>query len=376
MYGFGFYGRLDDLSAAYVELANKSCAYRVAVDVPSGAECDTGAVGGACFAADLTVTFTAQKPVQFLFPGAEKCGETVVANVGLPEEYLAQTPPWGYIFAKRDAKSKMPYRPLNSNKGTFGRVLSLCGNYGMTGAAVFCGRAALHSGIGLLQQVADRQTYPILASAMPEAVFILPDIYGEECLVEAAKRAAAVVIGCGMGQRDRAVANMATVLKNSNCPVVLDADALNIIAQNPDLLMFYRGKEAIMTPHPGEAARLLDITVDDVQRGRMAAIKALVQKYKCTVVLKGANPIVCAPGQQPVVVPCVNTGLSKGGSGDCLAGMIAAFAAQDCSAFWAACMGCYIHAACGEQCTAQLGERYVQPMHLIKALSAVLQDLT
>lgn len=369
IFGFGFHGRLAGEGEKAVKYANSAAGLKVAVDIPSGAERDSGKAEGECFKADVTVTFTALKPAMVLFPRAELMGRVQVADVGLPPQFLLDKIPFAGVMEERDAKFILPKRRANSHKGSFGSLVCCTGSRGMLGAAVLCARSALASGVGLVYQFCREKTYPVFAVSAPEAVAVF-----EKDLPDRVKNAGGVVCGCGLGQGQEAEKTLIRSLI-TDAPVILDADALNILAKNSELAHFYKGENMVLTPHPAEAGRLLHQSTREVQRDRFAAAKRLAFQYNCTALLKGAYTIAAAPKKVPVVIPFANSGLSKGGSGDCLAGIIGALSAQTKDGFAAACLGAYIHGLAGEICRRKMGEYSMQPSDLIKTLPAVYKIL-
>lgn len=369
LFGSGFHGKPEGMAEQAIDYANSLYAFNVAVDLPSGVERDTGNVNGICFKADLTVTFTALKPAMMLYPRCQYMGEVVVCDVQLPFRFLYNKMPFADVMEDHDAKWLLPQRDDNSHKGTFGNLLCCTGGNGMAGAAVLCARSALKSGVGLVYQLCSPENYPIITTSVPEVVTV--PLQNLPARVQGAK---AVVCGCGLGQSVDAEKVLIRSLV-TDVPVVLDADALNILSKNSELAHFYKGENMVLTPHPAEAARLLDTTTEQVQADRFAAVKRLAFQYNCTVVLKGANTIIAAPKKRPIVVQSANSGLSKGGSGDCLAGIIGALAAQIGDGFAAACLGVYIHAKAGQLCREKLGKYSMQPSDVIDCLPDVFMSL-
>lgn len=374
VFGFSFRGELSGDSLKFLELANRISAFRLAADLPSGAECDTGRVSPGAFRADVTVAFTAKKPAHCSYPSKEYCGETVVRQVGVPPVLLeaAETRMFETDQSLPGACLKGP--GIQSNKGDLGKLLLICGSYGMAGACIMAARAALRCGVGLLRVAADKSIYPILAQAVPEAVFTVLDwenqrMTSEERLCEALESSTACLVGCGLGELSEKVCP--AVFSHCTVPLVADADALNFAAGNPGVL---EETEAplILTPHPGEMARLCGDAIPEIQADRLGAAREKARETGAVVVLKGAATVIAAPDGRCAVNPTGNPGMAKGGSGDVLAGMIASFAAQGISAFDAAAAGAYLHGLAGDVCVKRLGQRSMLPTDLIQALPEVL----
>ena len=270
-----------------------------------------------------------------------------------------------FIYKESDAAKRLPKREDNSHKGTYGNVLMCTGSPGMYGAAVLCARAALKSGVGLVCQYADRESRRIFVIAAPEAVTVF-----DADLARKTQTAKAIVCGCGLGKSVKA-AEIVNAVKKAGCPKVLDADALNIISIQGQQKL----ENTVITPHPAEAARLLGVTVDEIQADRIAAANTLAQKFGCAALLKGAFTVIAAPDRDTAVIACRNSGLSKGGSGDCLSGIIGSLAAQGLDIFDAACLGAYIHGRAAYETKEKLGEHSMQPSDLIDNLHIVFKKL-
>ncbi len=375
IFGFGFRGELAGEPAEILKLANRAEGFRLAADLPSGIECDTGRASLGAFRADVTVAFTAEKPACCSYPAKEYCGKTVVRQVGVPAVLLdaAETK----LFETDGAFSQecLPQPGPQCNKGDLGRLLLVCGSFGMAGACVMAARAALRCGVGLLHIAVDKRIYPIVAQAVPEAVFTVLDWEdrrqeSREKLCADLERCTACLAGCGLGELSEIVCP--TVFSHCSLPLVADADALNFAARHPGLL---EETEAplILTPHPGEMARLCGDTVPGIQADRLGAARMKARETGAVVVLKGAATVTASPDGRCAVNPTGNPGMAKGGSGDVLAGMIASFAAQGVPSFEAAAVGAYFHGLAGDLCARRYGRRAMLPTDLISCIPQALQ---
>lgn len=275
--------------------------------------------------------------------------------------------------------SLMPLRDGNANKGTFGRVLCVCGSRGMAGAAYLCGLAALRTGAGLVEILTPEVNLPIIQTLLPEAVV---STYNEDApsaidIEKAVARADAIVCGCGLGVTRASLFVLSRILHMSRVPTVLDADALNIISRNPSLLKYCSGK--IITPHPGEMSHLTKKSVEDILSDPDKAAYELSAKYSLVCVLKGHNTRVSDGTEKMYVNNSGNTALSTGGSGDVLAGIIGAILSQardsKMTIHTAACLGVYIHGLCGEICSIKYGEYSTIARDIAGALSEVLKTV-
>lgn len=281
-------------------------------------------------------------------------------------------------------KNALPSRPDDAHKGTMGTLLSVCGSYGMAGACILSGTAALRCGIGLLKCALPASIYPLAAVKMPESVF-LPLTETADGRIAAAnapflseQAADALLIGCGLGCCEDTRALTRALIKDSRTPVVLDADALNAVADDPAVL-----KEAaapvIITPHPAEMARLTHTTARAVNENRLLTARSFAARYHVTVVLKGAGTVIAAPDGKALVNPTGNSGMATGGSGDVLAGMCASLLAQRRgeNAFACAAAAVYLHGLAGDLAAERLGKISMLPRDIIDELpQAFARSLT
>ena len=266
-------------------------------------------------------------------------------------------------------------RPADSHKGSYGCLLAVCGSYGMAGAAILCAGGALRSGVGLLQMAVPERVYPLLAPVVPEAVFLpmaetRQGTFSQDAIapvLAAAEKATAVVVGPGMGQGESQSALMEHLCRECACPVVVDADGINSLPVH--ILMEQTiSTPLILTPHPGEMARLLGVSAAQVQAKRHEIARRFVEQTGATLVLKGHRTLVCAPGCPLLENPTGNPGMATGGSGDVLAGIIGALVAQGMSPYDAALCGVYLHGAAGDRGAARLSQHSLLPSDLIEEL--------
>ncbi len=263
----------------------------------------------------------------------------------------------------------LPPRLPNSHKGTYGTLLSVCGSYGMAGAAVFAARAASRIGTGLVKAVLPASVYPIVATAVPEAVF-LPFEDEKTLLLPTAD---AVVVGCGLGQSDTSLALVRKVLITADCPVLLDADGINLVAGHISLLQTIHSP-LILTPHPMELARLLGTTAAEVQQNREVAAVTAARKTGGIVVLKGHRTVVADQNGVLWVNTTGNAGMATAGMGDVLAGMIGGLLAQGISPADAACGGVYLHGLAGDKAAKRLCQRALLPTDVLEELGTLFAE--
>lgn len=273
--------------------------------------------------------------------------------------------------------SHLPSRVADSHKGTYGTLLTVCGSYGMAGAALLCARGALRSGVGLLRAAVPRSVYPLLVDAIPEAVFAaVPERDGCVCtaslpaLTEALATADAVVVGCGLGRGEEQTAVVRHILSHGTVPVILDADGINAVT--PHILTEEAGSAPlILTPHPGEMARLLGVSTAEVQADRVGVARQLARDTGAVVVLKGHRTVIASPDGETAENPTGNPGMATGGSGDVLAGIIGALVAQGVAPYAAAVCGVYLHGAAGDKAAQIHSQAGMLPTDLIEELGSL-----
>ncbi|MGZ6059872.1 MAG: NAD(P)H-hydrate dehydratase [Myxococcaceae bacterium] len=343
----------------------------LAVDLPSGLSSDSGRAFEPCVAADLTVTFGAQKLGLALEPGATLAGNIDVVDIG-----LAELTPSTWLLEPSDGPRWLPPRRSDSNKGTYGHLLVIAGSRGKSGAAALAGLAALRSGVGLctvatpVDALSDVQGHApeLMGVALPAAAVLGPTHL--DVLLAAAEGKDALVIGPGIPRGSETHALLAELLARLDVPVLLDADGLNAIAGHPELLGRARAP-VVLTPHPGEMARLAGRSVVDVQADRIGTARGFVRTHRAVLVLKGARSLVADPGGQIRVNPTGNPGMASGGTGDVLSGMIGAFLAQGLAPMDAASVGVLAHGLAGDAAARRWGRLGVIASDLTAALGEV-----
>lgn len=365
LFGIGLDRPLEGAAAEAVKAINTVTGIKIAVDVPSGVGSDSGKILGTAVKADLTVTFIALKPGLVLPAGSDMCGEVQVADIG------AEPVSYSFLTTERPVFEK---RRRNSHKGSFGTAVIFCGSYGMAGAAILAAKAALRSGVGILKAVLCDGIYAPFTASVPEAVCVPlkqtekgtlpPDgIYYEKILAGCS----AVLVGCGLGNNEDTAEIVKNLCGKSNVPLVIDADGINALCGSIDIIK-KRKAPVILTPHPGEMARLCSLTVADIEADRVGAARKFAAEYGCVLVLKGANTVIATPKGEIFFNLTGNPGMATGGSGDLLSGIIVSLLAQGFSADDAAKAGVYLHGEAGDKAAAKRGERAMLPSDMIKEL--------
>jgi NAD(P)H-hydrate epimerase len=350
-----------ELTADYrdaVQAINAGGAPVVAVDLPSGLHADTGRTLGVAVEADLTVTFIGLKQGMFTGSGRRHCGAIRYSDLGLPEAVFAGITPSASRLSYHALTSLLPLREADGHKGDYGHVLVIGGDAGMMGAAILAGEAALRTGAGLVSIATRAFHAPMVSAARPE--LMAWGVEDERALAPLLERARVVAIGPGLGRSAWAQRLLGTALE-ARKPLVIDADALNLLALEP-----CRRDDWVLTPHPGEAARLLRCAVAEVEGDRFAAARLLQSHYGGVAVLKGAGTLVQAP-DAVAVCDGGNPGMASGGMGDALTGIVASLIAQRHRPAAAARLGVALHAEAGDR-AAEEGERGLIAHDLIARL--------
>ncbi|HVC29354.1 MAG TPA: NAD(P)H-hydrate dehydratase [Gammaproteobacteria bacterium] len=347
--------------AEAIQLVNNCSKPVLALDIPSGLNADSGAVMGTAVQATMTVTFIGKKAGLVTGQGPTCAGEIVLAGLEVPQQVYANVTPVARCID--DAEMHLPRRARAAHKGRFGHVLVIGGNIGMGGSVRLTAEAALRSGAGLVTVATRPAHVTVLLAGLPEAM-----VHGLENAAELLpliERATVIAIGPGLGQDDWGRMLLAMAL-DTQLPLVVDADALNLLAAHP----IVRG-QWVLTPHPGEASRLLKKSISEIQAHRYQAAQQLMEQYRAVVVLKGAGSIIAVVDELPAVCTYGNPGMAAPGMGDALTGVIAALIAQDLSLPEAARMGVALHALAGDR-AAESGERGLMTRDLISGLRHVM----
>jgi NAD(P)H-hydrate epimerase len=359
-----------------IEAARLAGARVVAVDVPSGLSADTGRAPGACVRADRTVTFALPKRGLVLHPGAALAGEVIVADIGIPPEATRRVPVGCELLTEVEARLLVPPRAADAHKGDAGRVVVVAGSPGKTGAAHLALTGALRGGAGLVTLAARDETFPLALAGRPEAMSLALPGAGPlaradlGALLGAASGADALVLGPGLPRGPETGELVRALVERARVPAVLDADALNALAEHPELLRPF-DVPVVLTPHPGEMARLCGTTIDAVQADRIGIAAERARAWNAVVVLKGAGTVVASPTEPPAVVGAGTAGLATGGTGDVLAGLTGALLAGGLGPFAAARAAAFVHARAGELVVRRTGIRGLVAGDLGDAIGAV-----
>jgi len=347
--------RADVVIPAHPEAGNGAGQpFVFAIDCPSGVDCDSGRADPATLAADLTMTFIAAKPGQFLFPAAGYVGELAIARIGIPDDMPALQRLSATVVDAALAGSLLPGRPLDGHKGSFGKVMLAVGSANYIGAAALAGESACRSGAGLVTIASTGQVIDIAASQLREPTWLpLPEVQGAidetacETLAEPARAYNTLLIGCGLGLHESTRGFVWRLLNAGSLPpLIIDADALNALSSTQEWWLPLP-EDTIITPHSGEMSRLTGLAMEEINADRWRIARQYSEAWGLVLVLKGAHTIVAAPDGRTSVIPFKTDALATAGTGDVLAGLIAGLRAQGASAYDSGRLGAYVHALAG-----------------------------
>ena len=378
--GTGLSGRVRGLPGQLIEAVNACGLPVLAVDVPSGLDADTGEPLGLAVRAAETVTMGLPKIGLLLYPGMDYVGRLTVADIGFPPDLVNDSPSLADLMEPEWVRMLLPRRRRSAHKGSFGRVLVIAGSEGMTGAACLCAQGALRVGAGLVTVGCPASVNDILEVKLTEAMtFPLPETYSRTLdtralalILELAEEASVVAMGPGLSREPETAVLVRRLVARVERPIVIDADAINALA---DAAMILEGDHApaVLTPHPGEMARLMGVATDKVQARRAYFTEAAARRFRSAVVLKGARSIVAERGRPLTVNPTGNPGMASGGTGDVLTGMVAGLIALGLLPFEAAAAATYLHGLAGDIAADRVGEASMVASDLLEALPAAIR---
>ena len=377
IFGIGFHGEARSPFDKVFETVGNSSATVISVDTPSGTNATDGSACKNAVKADFTIAISTLKYCHALPPSNALCGEIKVVNIGIPDDCYNDD--YATAIKIDDVKKLIPPLEYNSNKGSNGHLLCLCGSYKMPGAGVICCESAIRSGVGLVKLTVPKSAYPIVASHLVQPIFNPVEesngMYSEKAIDEISNDmqwASAIVLGCGMGVSDDTRKITEFVLKNSKVPVILDADGINCITLSIDILKDVK-VPVVLTPHPGEMSRLVSKSVEEVQSNRVEVAKDFAKKYGVLIALKGANTIV-TDGETVFVNMSGNPAMAMGGTGDMLSGIIGSFVAQGINPYDATKAGVFIHGLSGDNVSKAISQRGITVFDMIDRLGALMSE--
>jgi hydroxyethylthiazole kinase-like uncharacterized protein yjeF len=372
--GTGLTGEVREPYAGVIKFINSLRLPVVAIDIPSGLDSDTGEVHGVCVHADVTVTMGLPK-IGLLKPAAtDFVGKIEVADIGFPGRFVDEIETEVELLTTSDIAPLLPRRHRAAHKGEFGHLLIIAGSEGYTGAPAITAHAAARTGAGLVSLAVPRAIYPIVAAQCPPEVMPRPLDDLDQIAPNFLSGFDAVAIGPGLGQRPEVQKMVWKLVTTTPAPIVVDADALNALAQSLSALKKVRG-QLILTPHPGEMGRLTGKSAKEIQAERWNIAREFAQAHGVVIVLKGAGTVVTDESGKLWINSTGNPGMAKGGMGDALTGIIGALLAQGSTPLAAAQAGVFVHGLAGDVAREKCGERAMLASDLIASLAAAFEKL-
>lgn len=384
IFGIGLSRVLKKNYIDMIAALNKINAYKIAVDIPSGIDANSGSMMGNAFCADITVTFGFLKQGLLLYPGALYAGKVVCRQIGITKESFINEFPKAFTYERKDLRAVKKRRP-DGNKGSFGKLGLFAGNKSVSGACLLSAKAAFRSGCGYVKVYTHEANREILSLSVPEAVLsVYADNSQDKEKLDLAKAvydfADEVIIGPGIGFSKDTKEIVDYIIRQDQKPVILDADALRIISESPLLIEYLEQTKAsrkhkiIFTPHMGELAGLLQADIKEVKQHLLDWAPKYAKRLGIILVCKDARTVVFDGESERIYFnQSGNEGMACAGSGDVLTGMIASMLGRNMPPFEAAAMGVYIHGLCGDMAKKRFGSAYMTPSDIIKELSNILR---
>lgn len=383
IFGTGLNKEVSGIAASVIDRMNASGKAILSIDIPSGIDGKSGSIMGACVKANRTVTFCMPKIGLMLNPGCEYAGRLVVADIGIPACAIDKQNIRTELIDEEMVSALLPLRKADSNKGDYGRALIISGSTGMTGSGCLAAMAALRCGAGLVYVAVPGSIASIYGACVTEPI-ILPledsgtGVLTAECseqILTFIEKMDVAAIGPGL-TASAAIRQVAErVIENSRVPLVIDADALNAISGNTSVLKKLRAN-GVVTPHPGEMARLTGLSIAEIQRDRIGAAGSFAEEYGVATVLKGSRTVVALPDGRIYINPTGNAGMATAGTGDVLAGMITGIAAQGIPVYEAAVAGVYLHGLAGDRAADIVGMHGMVAGDLVPCIPEAMSQLS
>jgi NAD(P)H-hydrate epimerase len=382
IFGTGLTKPAEGLYARAIEEINKTKAFKIAVDIPSGLSSDSYQIIGPSVKADLTVTLATPKIAHIFPPAEEWVGELVVADISIPGFLFEDESLKLELVEKKDLLLYFKKRKKDTHKGTYGHLFIISGSLGKTGAAIMAGKAALKMGAGLVTVGIPESCLPIVAHSMFELMTEpLPETKEKTISSEALGRALellrgkdALLLGPGISTHESTSEFVLSLFPKIRIPAVIDADGLNILASNPDILKSLT-QPAVLTPHPGEFARLLNLSTQDVLERKLELAPMFSEKYGVYLVLKGYRTLIATPTGRIFINPTGNPGMATAGSGDVLSGMIASMIIQEKDILQATLAAVYVHGLSSDIGAEKLGEKPLTAGNIISYLPQAIKSM-
>lgn len=375
VFGVGLSRKVEGRYRQVIEQMNRMRGTKFAVDIPSGLSATTGCILGCAFKADYTVTFQLKKIGLELSQGRTMAGRVIVPDIGISTDSICEDQEIVRTAGKDIYRKMLPDRPEDSNKGTYGRLLVIAGSKGMAGAAYLNAYAAYMTGAGLVRIYTSSDNREILQTLLPEAIITTYEEYNKEELLSLLTWADGVCIGSGLGMSRLSEKILKTVIEYVKVPCLIDADGLNLLAENKNYLNHMAERRFVITPHMKEMSRLTGISVEELKADRIQILKDFISRYRITCVLKDSRTLIASEEKGIRMNLTGNSAMAKAGSGDVLAGVISGWMVQGKEAEDAAELGTYIHGLSGDLAKFEKGVYSVMARDLIEYISKALMKL-
>lgn len=375
VFGVGLSRKVEGRYRQVIEQMNRMRGTKFAVDIPSGLSATTGCILGCAFKADYTVTFQLKKIGLELSQGRTMAGRVIVPDIGISTDSICEDQEIVRTAGKDIYRKMLPDRPEDSNKGTYGRLLVIAGSKGMAGAAYLNAHAAYMTGAGLVRIYTFSDNREILQTLLPEAIITTYEEYNKEELLSLLTWADSVCIGSGLGMSRLSEKILKTVIEYVKVPCLIDADGLNLLAENKNYLNQMAERRFVITPHMKEMSRLTGISVEELKADRIQILKDFISRYRITCVLKDSRTLIASEEKGIRMNLTGNSAMAKAGSGDVLAGVISGWMVQGKEAEDAAELGTYIHGLSGDLAKFEKGVYSVMARDLIEYISKALMKL-
>ena len=375
VFGVGLSRKVEGRYRQVIEQMNRMRGTKFAVDIPSGLSATTGCILGCAFKADYTVTFQLKKIGLELSQGRTMAGRVIVPDIGISTDSICEDQEIVRTAGKDIYRKMLPDRPEDSNKGTYGRLLVIAGSKGMAGAAYLNAHAAYMTGAGLVRIYTSSDNREILQTLLPEAIVTTYEEYNKEELLSLLTWADSVCIGSGLGMSRLSEKILKTVIEYVKVPCLIDADGLNLLAENKNYLNQMAERRFVITPHMKEMSRLTGTPVEELKADRIQILKDFISRYRITCVLKDSRTLIASEEKGIRMNLTGNSAMAKAGSGDVLAGVISGWMVQEKEAEDAAELGTYIHGLSGDLAKFERGVYSVMARDLIEYISKALMKL-
>ena len=375
VFGVGLIRKVEGRYRQVIEQMNRMRGTKFAVDIPSGLSATTGCILGCAFKADYTVTFQLKKIGLELSQGRTMAGRVIVPDIGISTDSICEDQEIVRTAGKDIYRKMLPDRPEDSNKGTYGRLLVIAGSKGMAGAAYLNAHAAYMTGAGLVRIYTSSDNREILQTLLPEAIITTYEEYNKEELLSLLTWADSVCIGSGLGMSRLSEKILKTVIEYVKVPCLIDADGLNLLAENKNYLNQMAERRFVITPHMKEMSRLTGTPVEELKADRIQILKDFISRYRITCVLKDSRTLIASEEKGIRMNLTGNSAMAKAGSGDVLAGVISGWRVQGKEAEDAAELGTYIHGLSGDLAKFEKGVYSVMARDLIEYISKALMKL-